>query len=255
FFEGLRDLGQDCAAGSRDHDVIRQFPSQLFRDFEAKGLRALGVVRSQVDIDERPSILVRDFAAEAIHVVVVATNNDHLRAIDGRADNFSGLHPLRHENEAFEPGARRMGSDRGGEIAGRGARHGREAKFARLGYRDRYHPVFVRKGGMIDGIILDVQALQPELGAQAPAVNQRCESGVRSDFGLAVDGQQFAIAPEVVWTRLDLRAGQGGANFRVVVVDLQGPETRLTDMERGNRVVLSTFFALEIRDVAHRVLY
>src|SRR5262249_31095095 len=200
-------------------------------------------------------ILVRDFAAESIYVVVVATNNDHLCAIDSGADDLSGLHPLRHEDEALEPGASRVGSDRRGEISGRGARHRREAKFARLGYRDRYHPVFVRKRGMIDGIILDVQALQPELGAQAPAVKQRGESRVRADFRLAVDGQQFAIAPEVVWARLDLRPRQGGANFRVIVVDLQGPKTRLTDMERGNRVVLSTFFALEIGDVAHRALY
>ena len=108
---------------------------------------------------------------------------------------------------------------------------------------------------MIDGIVLDVEALQPELGTQASAVDQWCESRIRSDFRFAVDGQQFAIAPEVVWARFDFRSRQGGANFRVVVVYLQRPETRLTDVERGDRVFLSTFFALEIGDVAHRVLY
>src|SRR5215471_7521580 len=148
-----------------------------------------------------------------------------------------------------------MGGDRGGEISGRGTRNRREAKFARLGYGDRHHPIFVGKRWMIDGIVLDVKILEAQLSAEALAVNQRGESRVRSHFGLAFDGQQFAIAPEVVRACLDLRPRQSGANFRIVVGDLQGTEARLTDVEWGNLVFLSTFFALEIGDVAHRVLY
>src|SRR5712692_8468917 len=108
--------------------MVGQPPSELLRHLEAERLRTLGVIWTQVDIDECPSVLVGDFAAEAIDVVVIAANRDDLRSVDRRADDFAGLDALGHEDDATQSRTRRMGRDRGREITGRRARDGGETK-------------------------------------------------------------------------------------------------------------------------------
>src|SRR5216110_1006590 len=72
--EGLRHLGQDRAPGRRHDDVLGEPPAELLGDLESVGLRPLSVVGAHVDVDEGPPLLVRDFTAEAVDVVVVAAD-------------------------------------------------------------------------------------------------------------------------------------------------------------------------------------
>src|SRR5262249_1500088 len=94
--------------------------------------------------------------------------------------------------------------------------------------------------------------LESQLRAEPLAMDQRRKAGMRPDFRFAVDRQQLAVAPQVVRPGLDFRAGHGGADLRVVVVDFQWSEACLADMQRSDRILLSAFLALEIGDVAHR---
>src|SRR6476646_10677759 len=85
FFEGFIDFGDQRSAGHRDNDIVRQAPAQLLGDFVTHGLRAFGVIRPQVHVDEAPAMLVRDLRAETVDVVVIAVNTHDLRAVDLRA--------------------------------------------------------------------------------------------------------------------------------------------------------------------------
>src|SRR5580704_6084213 len=250
----LGDFRQNRSARGRHYNVIWQAPAKLLRHFEAEGLRALGVERPQVDIDEGPAVLVRDFAAQAVHVVVVAANRDNARAVNRRADDFSRLHAFGHEDVALQPRARRVRRDRGRKVAGRSAGHGGEAELARLGDRNRHDAVLVRQRRMIDGVVLYIEMLKPEFGAQPLAMYQRREAGVRADFrlGLEIDRQQFAIAPQVVRPLLDYRARDRRANPRVVVSDFERTKAGLAHVKRTYRILLAALATFQIGDVAHR---
>src|SRR5271163_4321155 len=107
---------------------------------------------------------------------------------------------------------------------------------------------------MIDGVVLYIEMLEPELGAEALAMHQRREAGVRADLGLAleIDRQQFAIAPQIVRPLLDCRARNRRANPRVVVRDFERAEAGLAHMERTYRILLAALATFQISDVAHR---
>src|SRR5271169_4894165 len=109
---------------------------------------------------------------------------------------------------------------------------------------------------MIDGVVLYIEMLEPEFCAEALAMHQRREAGVRADFGLAleIDGQQFAIAPQVVRPLLDDRARDRRPNPRVVVGDFERTEARLADVERAYRILLAALATFQIGYVAHRFL-
>ncbi len=80
FVEGFLDLGDERPAGHGNYDVVGQAPTELLGDFVADGLRSLGVVRPEVDVDESPIALVSDLRAEAIHLIVATGNADEIRA-------------------------------------------------------------------------------------------------------------------------------------------------------------------------------
>ena len=106
---------------------------------------------------------------------------------------------------------------------------------------------------MVDGVVLDIELLEPEFGAEPLA----CSSGVKPeygpDLGLAVDRQQLAIAPQIVRARLDRRARDRRADFRVVVGDFERAEAGFAYVQRADRVFLAALAALQIGDVAHRM--
>ena len=93
---GLGDLRQDRAAGGGDDGVLRQPPAELLGDLEAVGLGAFGVVRTQVDVDDRPAVLVGDLGAQPVDVVVVAADGDHRGPEDRRS---RGPFPARGRRE------------------------------------------------------------------------------------------------------------------------------------------------------------
>ncbi len=52
--------------------MIGELPTQLLSDLKTVGFRPFGIVGSQVDIDEGPSVLVGNLTTKSIDVVVVA---------------------------------------------------------------------------------------------------------------------------------------------------------------------------------------
>src|SRR5258708_5593961 len=98
---------------------------------------------------------------------------------------------------------------------------------------------------MIDGVVLDVELLDAEFGAESFGAQQRSEPGTRSDLRLAFDRQQFAITPQIVRAAFDRRARNRGADFRVIVADFERTEAGFANVERADRVFLAALATLE----------
>ena len=109
--ERLVDLGQQRAGRDRDDDLLRQPPAELLGDLVAERLGALGVVRPQVDVDERPSRSRSPASsrAEPVDVVVGALDRDQRAAVDRGRDDLAGLEVGRDEDA---PSAARPGPPR-----------------------------------------------------------------------------------------------------------------------------------------------
>src|SRR5581483_5409116 len=114
-------------------------------------------------------------------------------------------------------------------------------------------PVVVGERRMVDRVVLDIEPLKPELGAQPARVQERSEAGKRAGIGLALDRQQLAVTPEVMRARRDRRARNRRANPGVVVADLERAEAVFAYVQRLDRVFLPALAALQVGDVVHRM--
>jgi hypothetical protein len=63
FAQPFENARQECPPRHGRHEVIGQAPSELLRDLESHGLRALRVVAAEVDVREAPSVSIRDLRA------------------------------------------------------------------------------------------------------------------------------------------------------------------------------------------------
>jgi hypothetical protein len=127
--EALADLGEQRARGDRDDDAVGRRPPELLADLVGQRLGALGVVRAQVDVDERPRlVLARQLGAQAVDVVVVAVDRHDVRAVDARGEDLLLLEVGRDEDEGLHPERGRLGGHGVGQVARGGAGQDLEAR-------------------------------------------------------------------------------------------------------------------------------
>ena len=164
--EGLVDLGQLRAGGDRDHDLVGQPPAELLGDLVAQGLGALGVVGADVDVDERPALLLAgDLGGELVDVVVVAVHGDERVGVDRGVDLLGLLEVARDEDDGLDAGAGAGGGDRVGEVAGRAGRRRPCVELA--GRAQRAGDDAVLEGvGRVGGVVLDPEVVDAELAAE-----------------------------------------------------------------------------------------
>src|SRR4051794_1460155 len=96
---------------------------------------------------------------------------------------------------------------------------------------------------MIDGVVLDVQLVQPEPLTQTRRSDERRETGVESGARLAGDWEQLAISPEGFRPALDFFARD--RHRAVVVRRLERAEALLTDPQRFGRKLRFTQVTLQ----------
>src|SRR6185312_7658458 len=111
--------------------MIGRAPAKLLDRLVGERLAALAIVGPHIDVDERPGILVAQFGAETVDLIVVAVYRDQRRPVDRRTEDFARLKIGRDKDERFESGAGRVRRDGVGKIAGAGAGERGEAEFAR----------------------------------------------------------------------------------------------------------------------------
>ncbi len=160
FVERLLDLGNQRSASHRNHNIVRQPPAQLFRDLEAHGLRSFRVVGPQVHVHESPTPLFGNLRAQAVHLVVVASDAHHIRAENLRAQNLRRLQVGRNKDPGFQTKARRVRCHCVRQVSRGRARNRVEAKSLRLGQSHGHNAVLEAQRRQADGIILDVEILR-----------------------------------------------------------------------------------------------
>ncbi len=155
--ERLVDLDQLGAGRHRHDDLLGQPPAQLLGDLEADRLGALGVVRADVHVHERPVLaLVGQLGGQLVDVVVAALDGDQGAAVDRRAEDLLRLQVGRDQDHRADPGPGRGRGHRVGQVAGRGAGQDLEAELQGGGQRDGHDPVLERVG-RVGPLVLDPQ--------------------------------------------------------------------------------------------------
>ena len=210
----------------------RQPPAELLGDLEAEGLGALRVVGPDVDVDERPVLLLRgDLPGQPVDVVVVAVDGDQGAAVRRGGEDLLLLEVAGDQHHRADAGAGRGGGDGVREVAGRRAGEHREAEFAGGGQRDGDDPVLegVRR---VARIVLHPQGFHPELAGQVVGADELGAAGVhvRGVGDAGRHRQQRRVAPDGLGAGLDPPA-QGRPVQREVVGDLERTEALGTRVE------------------------
>src|ERR1019366_2268252 len=94
---GLSVADELAAAGDRDDDLVRKLPAQLLRGLERQGLGAFRIERPDVDVAESPGGRLDELAAQAIDLVVVPSNGDHVGVEAADAHDLRRLEVYRDE--------------------------------------------------------------------------------------------------------------------------------------------------------------
>ena len=150
----------------RDHDLVGQPPAELLGDLVAQRLGALGVERADVDVDERPALLLAgDLGGELVDVVVVAVDGDQRLGEDRGVDLLGLLEVARDEHHGLDAGAGAGGGDGVREVAGRRAGEDLGAELAGGAQRAGDDPVLEGVGG-VGRVVLHPQVGDAELGAR-----------------------------------------------------------------------------------------
>ncbi len=139
----------------------------------------------------------------------MAFDADDVRAVNERVDNFALLQIRRNENVGFQSGARGLGGDGIGQIAGGGAGDGVKAEFLRAAQRHADDAVLERERRIIHGVVLDVKFADAERLREPVGLDERREADLPADGRFAGDGQQLAVTPHRFRARLRwLRASE-----------------------------------------------
>ena len=186
-------------------------------------------------------MFTRDFAAEPVHIVVVALDLDHVRLVNQVAEHLRRFKVGRDEHVALHACRRRVSRDGVGQVAGRGAGHRFKAEFPRTCEGDRDDPIFERQGRMVHRIVLDIELVDAQIGAEIFRPHQRRQSRMGPDDRGAFDRQQVDIAPHAVRALFDLFPGDRAFDLVVVVFDFERAEAHLTDVDGFGWIFLPTF--------------
>ncbi|CAB4689100.1 unannotated protein [freshwater metagenome] len=223
-------LGQLGAGGHRDDDLVGQAPAELLGDLVAQGLGALGVVGTDVDVDERPAVLLAgDLGGQLVDVVVVALDGDQRLGEDRGVDLLGLLEVARDEDDRLDPGPGTGCGDRVGQVAGGGAGEDLGVELRGGAQGAGHDPVLEGVGG-VGAVVLDPQVVDAEGPSEVVGLEQPREARLHVGALLDVVGhrQQRLVAPDVRGAGLDLLTG----DRREVVGDLERTEALRTCVVR-----------------------
>src|SRR5688500_16778877 len=82
FLVRLENLRKQCSASRWEDRVMGQLPAEVCCNLEAQSRGPLGIVRSQVDVNEAPGLLVSYLSTKPVHIIVVPLDTHDLRTID-----------------------------------------------------------------------------------------------------------------------------------------------------------------------------
>ena len=96
-------------------------PAQLLGNLIAEGFGTLCVIRPDIDVHESPTIFVGYLAAQPVDFIVVPIDFHQNGTVNQCPNDLPLLQAGRDKDKTLETRFRRMGSNRVGEVPGRGA--------------------------------------------------------------------------------------------------------------------------------------
>jgi hypothetical protein len=196
-------------------------------------------------------VAVGELGAQTVDVVVGPVDREHDRPVDQRPDHLPHLEADRDEHDGRQARLGRVSGDRVGEVARRRAGHGVEAELPRLAHGHADHPVLEGPGRVAHSIVLQIELAESPGLAEVPRAHQRRHPHVPTDHGVSVEGQEVSVPPDAGRTRRDALPRQDRADRGVVVVDLEGAEAGLADVDRALRDTVAALPTDEPSDVRH----
>ena len=124
-----------------------------------------------VETSYQPSGLAR-LGGDAAGVGDQAVDERDVRAVQLALADEGDLHVLRHEDLGLEAGRRGIGRHRVGGVAGGRHRQRRGAEMRRARHRGR-QAARLERVGRVERLVLDEEALEAEIVAEPPRVDQR----------------------------------------------------------------------------------
>ena len=243
--EAARELRELRAGGDRPHDAVRQLPAELLDGLEGQRLGALGVVRAQVDVHERPRRpLARDLGAEPVDVVVGAAHGHDLRAVGAGREHLLLLEVVRDQHVGGQPGGRGVGRDRVREVARGGTRERVEAELPCTRERDG-HDAVLERVRRVRGLVLDPQLADPEALSEPLGLHERRPARGQRRARRAFQREELGVAPERVRPGLDPALERRRVLVRRRVGHLQRAEAAFADEARLERIGGLALLALQ----------
>src|SRR5207302_248429 len=124
--------GRGAPARARPPPARAPPPAELLGDLVTVRLRALRIVRTDVDVHEGPVVLVPDLGAEPVDLVIGAFHGNEGRRVYERGDDLAALEVRGNEDVGLESSLGRVRGDGVGQIARGGAGHRVEAELLGL---------------------------------------------------------------------------------------------------------------------------
>ena len=210
----LREESTRC---DRADDCGREPPVELLGDLEGDRLRALRVVRTKPDVDERPVELEGELDAHARAVVIASVDRVDRRSVDRGRGQLLRLEVGRAENGGLDSLRCCARCDCVREVACRGARERRRAEFERLRAGDGDDAVLERMS-RIGGVELQVQLAEAERAREPWGREERREPGCESRLGRCGHREELCVAPDRGRPSCD-RVAREGLSHDIPVVD------------------------------------
>src|SRR5262245_61763574 len=104
---------------------------------------------------------------------------------------------------------------------------------------------------MVNRVIFEIELFDAKRSGQPFGAHERRAAGMQADTRLAIDRQEFTVAPEVGFAAGDFFPANRSLNRVVVIMNFQRAEAALTNIERRLRIFPAAFSALETDDKTH----
>src|SRR3990170_2265247 len=247
----LVDGREEEPGSERRHDDVGQLEAELLPRLEKERLRALRVVRPEVDVHEAPHATVRGEDSDPVRVVVRAIDGHDGRAVDPWEEELRLLEARGREHVAGQAGLRGGGPGGGRGISRGWAPHGPQPPLSRLRNRDGDRTVLER-GRRVHRVVLDPQFPEPELRSEVVRAAERRVAGLEVDLRpLVEDREELPIPPQVPRPARNRVPRERLAHGVELVRNLERAEARLAHDEPRRRILGPALTTTKAPDVTH----
>ena len=177
-------------------------PTELFEQFKAEGFRAFSIERSDVDVHKCPRIDTTNFTAKPVYIVISTSDAYDCGTVNEGCNDFADLKIRGDKEKAVQFRDGGVCRNSVGEIAGGRTGDSVKVEFLRFAQGDCDNSIFKGKRRMANGVVFDIDFLNPERVCEIFGANEGCEPGVFTIRRFTIYRQEICITPHTFGTAL-----------------------------------------------------